>query len=321
MARFEQMRDRLPTLYRPEEDDDGLLSLMLRAVAEELEELNREAGDALQAHWFAYADSALYSPFFIRDRQLAGLPFPAYGDPVLDEFPYVHDLARLASLLALPPWRDPPALRETVEEYRKRIGRIVALYRDGLGTPVAMRRMIEAQLPVDLEGQPEEQDRPFLLEEFAPLVKRSQQITTPGEPLDMVGPLMRWTLENDGLAAVVPTLYVQGVEPEEGEVAATTDPLVEIYHGDDSLPPLGIAYQDTLAPGDTLRLRPAYASWLAREGGLESARTEAHRHRSRRPYGSGPVAARRGSSGDHHCRPAAVARPDALGSHEREHRG
>ena len=95
MARFEQMRDRLPTLYRPEEGDDGLLSLMLRAVAEELEELNSEAGDALQAHWFAYADSALYSPFFIRDRQLAGLPFPAYGDPVLDEFPYVHDLARL----------------------------------------------------------------------------------------------------------------------------------------------------------------------------------------------------------------------------------
>jgi hypothetical protein len=273
MARFEQMRDRLPTLYRPEEDDDGLLSLMLRAVAEELEELNREAGDALQAHWFAYADSALYSPFFIGDRQLAGLPFPAFGDPVLDEFPYVHDLARLASLLALPPWRDPPALRETVEEYRKRIGRIVALYRNGLGTPVALRRMIEAQLPVDLEGPPEEQDRPFLLEEFAPLVKRSQQITTPGEALDMVGPLMRWTLENDGLAAVVPILYVQGVEPEEGEVAATTDPLVEIYHGDDSLPPLGIAYQDALAPGDTLRLRPAYASWLAREGALESARS------------------------------------------------
>lgn len=271
MARFEQMRDRLPTLYRPEEDDDGLLSLLLWAVAEELEELNREAGDALQAHWFAYADSALYSPFFIRSRQLEELPFPAYGDPVLNEFPYVHDLTRLASLLALTPWRDPPALRETVEEYRKMIGRIVALYRDGLGTPVALRRMIEAQLPVDLEGPPEEQDRPFLLEEFAPLVKRSQQITTPGEPLDMVGPLMRWTLENDGLAAVVPTLYVQGVEAEEGEVAATTDPLVEISHGNAGLPPLGIAYQDTLAPGDTLRLRPAYASWLARDDGLESA--------------------------------------------------
>jgi hypothetical protein len=273
MTRFEQMRDRLPSLYRPEEGDDGLLTLVLRAVAEELEELNREAGDALQAHWFAYADSALYNPFFIRDRQLAGLPFPAFGDPVLDEFPYVHDLARLASLLALPPWRDPPALRETVEEYRKRIGRIVALYRDGLGTPVALRRMIEAQLPVDLEGPPEEQDRPFLLEEFAPVVERSQQITTPGEPLDMVGPLMRWTLENDGLAAVVPTLCVQGVEPEEGEVAATTGPLVEIYHTNDGLPPLGIAYQDTLAPGDTLRLRPAYASWLARDDGLESARS------------------------------------------------
>src|SRR5215210_7784874 len=109
MARLERMRDRLPTLYRPEEGDDGLLSQMLRAVAEELEELNREAGDALQAHWFAYADSALYSPFFNRSRQLAELPFPAHGDQVLDEFPFVQDLARLASLLDLPPWRDPPA--------------------------------------------------------------------------------------------------------------------------------------------------------------------------------------------------------------------
>lgn len=273
MARFEQMRDRLPTLYRPEEDDEGLLSLTLRAVAEELEELNREASDALQSHWFGYADSALYSPYFIRSRQLAGLPFPAFGDPALDEFPYVHDLARLAALLALPSWREPPALRETVEEYRQRIGRIVALYRNGLGTPGALRRMIEAQLPVDLEGPPEEQDRPFWLEEFAPLVRRSQAITTPGEPLDMVGPLMRWTLENDGLAAVVPTLYVQGVEPEEGEVAATKDPLVELYDRGDGLPPLGIAYQDTLAPGDTLRLCPAYASWTGHDDGLRSARS------------------------------------------------
>jgi len=164
-------------------------------------------------------------------------------------------------------------LRETVEEYRKRIGRIVALYRDGLGTPVALRRMIEAQLPVDLGGPPEEEDRAFWLEEFAPLVGRSQQISTPGEPPDLVGPLMRWTLENDGLAPVVPTLYVQGLEPEEGEVAATTDPLLELYHGD-GLPPLGIAYQDTLAPDDTLRLRPAYASWISRGDGLESARSK-----------------------------------------------
>ncbi len=272
MARFEQMRDRLPTLYRPEEDDDGLLTLTLRAVAEELEELNREASDALQSHWFGYADSALYSPFLLRSRQLAGLPFPAYGDPLLDEFPYVHDLARLGALLALPPWLEPPLLRETVEEYRKRIGRIVALYRNGLGTPGALRRMIEAQLPVDLEGLPEEQDRPFWLEEFAPLVKRSQQIITQGEPVDMVGPLMRWSLQNDGLAPVVPTLYIQGVEPEAGKVTATEDPLIELYHSE-GLPPIGIAYHDTLAPDDTLRLRPAYASWIAQDDNLMSART------------------------------------------------
>ena len=178
MARFEQIRDRLPTLYRPE-DDDGLLTLTLRAVADVTEELNREAGDVLQAHWFEYADGALYDPYFNRSRQLTGLPPPALDDPALEKFPYVHDLARLASLLALPPWQDPPALRETVEEYRKRIGRIVKLYSNGLGTPGAMRRMIEAQLPVDLGAAEAEEDRPFWLEEFAPLVTRSKAIAAP----------------------------------------------------------------------------------------------------------------------------------------------
>jgi hypothetical protein len=287
MARFEQMRDRLPTLYRPEDADTGLLSLTLRAVGDVLEELNREAGDVLQAHWFEYADSALYSPYFMRGRQLAGLPFPVSDDPELDEFVYIHDLGRLAALLALPPWREPPVLRETVEEYRRRIRRIVGLYTNGLGTPVALRRMVEAQLPVDLERPPEEEDRPFFLEEFAPLVTRTQLITAPGEPLDMVGPLMRWTVENDGLAAASPTVYVQGVEPQEGVISATRDPLIELYY-DDGLLPLGIAYEDTLAPGETLRLRPAYASWTGQEGGLSRARARPTETTPADPTAPGP---------------------------------
>jgi hypothetical protein len=287
MARFEQMRDRLPTLYRPEDGDTDLLSQTLRAVGNVLEELNREATDAMQAHWFEYADSALYSPYFIRSRQLEALPFPALDDPVLDEFPYVYDLARLVALLALPPWREPPVLRETVEEYRKRIRRIVALYRNGLGTPGALRRMVEAQLPVDLEGLPEEQDRPFFLEEFAPLVKRSQAITAPGDPVDMVGPLMRWTLENDGLGTALPTVYIQGVETQEDEVAATKDPVIELYYDDGPIP-LGIAYQDTVAPGETLRLRPAFASWTGHEGSLRRARSRPTETTPADPTAPGP---------------------------------
>jgi ligand-binding sensor domain-containing protein len=282
MARFEQIRERLPTLYRPEGEDDGLLTLTLRAVADVMEELNREASDVLQAHWFGYADAALYDPYFIQSRRLGGLPPPTLDDPTLEEFPYVHDLARLAALLALPPWQDPLALRETVEQYRQRIRRVVKLYTNGLGTPGAMRRMIEAQLPVDLGAAlKEEEDRPFSLEEFAPLVTRSQAIAVAGEPSDIIGPLMRWTVENDSLVTALPTIYVQGVEPDPPVIAATKDPLIELYHGSDGLPPLGLAYQDTVAPGETLRLRPAYASWIGLDNGLKRARS--------RPTASAPA--------------------------------
>jgi hypothetical protein len=269
VARFERMRDRLPTLYRPDEDDPGLLPPILRAVANVLEEMNREAGDALQAHWFEYADSALYDAYFIRSRQLLDLPYPAPDAPEVTEFPHIHDLARLASLLALPPWQEPPALRETVEEYRQRIERIVALYRNGLGTVYALRSMVEAQLPVDLAGSPEERDRPFWLEEFAPLVADSLAVQARGEPVDMVGPLMRWTVTNDGLEAATPTLYISGVEPQEGSIDATTSPLVELYRYGEEMPRLGIAYRDTVGPNLTLRLRPAYSSWIGLDDGIQ----------------------------------------------------
>src|SRR5919199_1589318 len=302
MPRFEQMRDRLPTLYRPDDGDRTLLTRYLSAVADVLEEINAEASEVLQAHWYGYADRAPYHPFLVRGRALEGLaplkpgdlvdladpvgliarlraapdPLSQYlrerfspearrlldehdpssstialqralieelnrivrGASIFDEdrfagiqlseetralldseprgddllrlnirlleeaypgeivrsqldHPYVHDLARLAALLPLPPWQEPPALRESVEAYRLRIGRFVALYRNGLGTLGALRRMIEAQLPVDLEGPPEERDRPFLLEEFAPLITRSQAVTAPGAPPEKVGAVMR----------------------------------------------------------------------------------------------------------------------------------
>src|SRR5690242_11094051 len=101
MPRFENMRDRLPSLYRPEEGDTSLLTQYLGAIARVLEGMNREATEVMQSHWFDYADYALYDPVFIRSRQLQKLPPPSLGDPALLQNPYIADLAHLASLLAL----------------------------------------------------------------------------------------------------------------------------------------------------------------------------------------------------------------------------
>jgi hypothetical protein len=265
---FEMMRDRLPTLYRPAGDDrTGLLPLVLRTVAAALDEADRDAGNVMQTHWFAYADRALTSPFFARARQVQHLPLPTQDD--LRAFPYIDDLARLAAIFPLLPWRDPATSRETVEEYRDRIRRTVILYREGLGTLDAVRRMVEVQLPVS-ELSAKQRDRPVWLEEFAPIVRQTIAIAAPGSPFDLVGPMMRWTVANPGLAPVTPAIYIQGIAPS-ADTAATERPLIELYQHDATFPRLGIAYNDTIAPGTTLRLRPAFASWLALDTGIQRA--------------------------------------------------
>src|ERR1051326_2234577 len=197
MPSYEALRDRLPTLYRPDDDDTSLLPRFLKVVAALLEGVSAKSTDVLQAHWFTYADSALYSPFLRKQRALTGkalLSLASADDrKILEAFPSIDDLARLAALIPLPPWQEPPETRETVEEYRERIARIVSLYSNGLGTIDALRRMVEAQLPQEATLPPARRDRSFTLEEFAPLVTQSQAIQMPGEPLDLVGPLMRWT--------------------------------------------------------------------------------------------------------------------------------
>ena len=75
---------------------------------------------------------------------------------------------------------------ETVETYRQRIARIVALYTNGLGTIEALRRMTEAQLPVDIDAAPEQRDRPFDVEELAPLLTVDAGREPPG-PADRPG--------------------------------------------------------------------------------------------------------------------------------------
>lgn len=276
MSRFEAIRDRLPTLYRPEDGDESLLTQFLRAVASLLDEADGDSAVVLRSHWCRYADHALLNPYFLRRLELEKKPLPAPGDPSLAAFPYIYDLGRLAALLSLGPWREPPGLRELVEQYRLRIARVVALHSNGLGTPGAVRAMVEANLPADLQGPAEKRDRPFELEEFAPLVSRSLAVSQPGERPDMVGPLMRWTAWNDGTSAAPVTAYVQGVSPESG-VDATIDPELELYSAGSAKVRVAVAYQGTLATGQTLRLRPAYSSWLATERGVlraESAPAE-----------------------------------------------
>src|SRR5215212_8477865 len=78
--RFEQMRDRLPTLYRPDDGDTTLLTRYLSAVADVLEKINAEASEVLQAHWYGYADRAPYHPFLVRGRALEGLAPLRPGD-------------------------------------------------------------------------------------------------------------------------------------------------------------------------------------------------------------------------------------------------
>ena len=178
---FEERRFGILLRRRP------LLTLALVGTADALDRLSLDAALVLQAHWSPFADRAVFDPFFLRGQELhePPLPSPAPDDPAVLDFPYILDLGRLASLVSLPPWQtaatgngDGPG--ESVEAYRQRIRRIVTLYADGLGTVDALRRMTEAQLPVDLDATAEKRDRPFAIEENAPLVSAQLAVQTPG---------------------------------------------------------------------------------------------------------------------------------------------
>src|SRR5215510_55912 len=225
------IRDRLPSLYRPEENDVSLLTLFLQAVGTTLDRMQREMGEIMQAHWFGFADRALYSPFFLRTWQLTkpDTPFPPATDPILKTFPYIYDLARLGALWPILPWEQPPELRELVEEYRQRMARIVAIYRGGLGTIPALRGIVAAQLPVN-RGAPEERlDRPFWIEEGNSNIRLSAPAATRGAPDTIVGPLMRWSVINSSLSSSAPAIYIHGIQPKSDLLDATQDPVIELF--------------------------------------------------------------------------------------------
>lgn len=273
MPSFERIRDRLPSLYQPEEGDTSLLSMLMQAVGAVLDGIQQESNIVMQSHWFAYADRAAFNRWVLRSRALGRppKPFPQPGDPDLALFPYIDDLARLGALFPVSPWEQPPQLRDLVEDYRLRISRIVDVYRNGLGTIGTLRRMVEAQLPANQAAQGQGRDRPFWIEEFAPSRKNSFPAPARGEPLTMVGPLMRWAIKNDSLTAARPVVYIQGVSAVAGKVDATVGPMVELYQAGSVNPRVGLAYTDTIAPDQTLRLRPSASSWLGTDNGVIQA--------------------------------------------------
>lgn len=262
------MTGRLPSLYRPEAGDTSLLTSLLAGLGAVLDAVQNDAGVVMHAHWLDYADAALFSPFVARARDLADLPrldpFKV-ADPespdgqFADTFPYVNDLARLAALLPVLHWSEPAHLREGVEAYRTRIRRTVEIYKNGLGTLSAIRRMVEAQLPLDMTLPPDQRDRPFWLEEFAALAATLLAVPTPGAPDGILGPLMGWEVDNRGLKLVAPTVYIRAE-------AEAVRPMIE-----QRATGVGLAYTGTLAAGEALRLHPTFTSWLFGADGLLSA--------------------------------------------------
>jgi hypothetical protein len=315
---FQNIRDRLPSLYRPEDGDQSLLTAYVRAVGTVLDRMDREADDVMRSHWFPYADQAPYHPYFLRVRllqQTAPL-VPLQSDPSVQLFPYIQDLARLAAVLPVAPWEQPTSVAETVEEYRRRISRIVAIYRSGLGSLGALRAMVEAQLPANRGAAPEQADRPFWLEEFAPLATSQLPVQARGEPLNLVGPLMRWTVQNDGLTPVRPTIYIQAAQPQTGVIDAAKSPLIELYESGGRQLRIGIGYSGTIAPGQTLRLRPSCQSWLGLSTGLVSASSLPTETHVADPTAPGPWSAPAGSAGCFRHRDLPDVRPDLMGCRE-----
>ena len=180
---------------------------------------------------------------------------------------HFNDLSRLGSLVPLKPWLHPFGLRETAETYRLRLNRMVALYREGLGTLPALRRAVEASLPVDPTVPQPQRDQAFTVEPFPAVNTQALAVAVRGQNPHMLGPLMRWNVTNNGLRSANPTVYIQGLTPQEGVFEACEAPLIERLGSATGDHPLGLAYDDAVAPDVTLRLQPGYASWIGRTSG------------------------------------------------------
>jgi hypothetical protein len=282
--------ERLPSVYQPEPgyDDDDLLLQIATATGSLLDQLSESSAEVMQAHWFDYADSAVYSNWLGRYRALNGNGPLTLDDPALDQFPYLFDLPRIAAMVDLSPWREPLRDRERVEAFRTRIARIVRLHREGLGTVRALRSMTMIALPQINPDAPEGlRERNFTVEEFSGTQERLQAISQPGLPADQVGPLMRWHINNDSINPATPTIVISGVTPEPGKVDPTDNPIIENFDPATGTG-VGIHYQGKLAPGEALAITPGYHSWLGHDGGVDFSGSVPASMESVNPTAAGP---------------------------------
>ena len=93
---------------------------------------------------------------------------------------------------------------------------------------------------------------------------------TNGPPDNLLGPLMRWSIENPGLVGTPTALFITGLVPGQG-IAAAVDPMVELMQAGPARPRVAIGFNGTIAPDQTLRLRPSYSLWTLGTNGLERA--------------------------------------------------
>ena len=283
--------ERLPSLYRPEPSATDLFTTFVRAIGDGLDGVSKESSAVMQAHWLSYADAALFSEFVRRSRELAGQPSVQRTDEIVEGLPYLTDLPRLAALLDRAPWLDPPLSRDHVEDFRRRLADVVTMYRQGLGTLAAIRLATRIALPVsDRAAAQGLRTRPFTVEEFAPLRPRTLAVAARGQPLDMVGPLMRWRIDSGSRAPVLPTAFIRGVTPVAGLNDATQRPLLERLQPNDNTG-VGLAYTGDLAPDQALALWPAYTSWLATATGVDSATSIGSATSAANPTAAGPWSA------------------------------
>lgn len=289
MAAAERLIDLLPSLWRPQPGDRTLLAEWLGAVAGVLDAAGADAQHVLRAHWADSADAALWDAHYQAERRDRRLPPANVRDPAdyneLQRYPWIGDLARLAGLLDLPPWRDPASLRENVEEYRLRLADVVGAYRAGLTTPAALARLVDAALAEDMTAPLFRQRAGFAIEEPVALLEATTALTAiPAvQEGDVVGPLTRWTVA----AAATPAFIVQGVAPN-AVATPTTAPLIERYTPGGPVIGIGVGWTGTLAPGQALRLAPTRRTWLLRDGALHASAAETAATAARDPSANGP---------------------------------
>lgn len=292
MSSYDRLADLLPSTYRPEAGDETLLARLLAASGFVIDGAAVQLQHVLRSHWFDVADTAVWDVHYQTDRGARGLPAANVRAPAdlreILQYPYVDDLARVCALLNLPPWTEPVSLRETVEEYRQRVGDIITAYRLGLTTVAALRELVEAALPEDMSASLPEQRWPFSIEEPVALVRDLQQLIVPDvEEGDLVTPLTRFDVES---MLGAPVLYIQGVA-ESSTVAPTERPVIERFTPGQSPAGVAVAYLGTVAADQTLRLSPARRTWIAVDGALQVSAAETLTTAASDPSVHGPWAA------------------------------